>query len=210
MFFPETVPGAADQLSALTVKELREMARSIHSAQNDVTIRGYSSMKKADLVARLSLSDAWDFAELRVSALSWEDEQREMNEIRAEIAAEAAAAADELAAAETAAEDAVDARIRAEYEAASIDEAIDRDVEAGTYSRTNEVAILRDAPGRAIVTAAFDGRTVGGSIVRRGNRYMLVAGTIKIKANSLEKVAKRFAQRLGFHADVIDIDRTVC
>jgi hypothetical protein len=99
MFFPETVPGAADQLSALTVKELREMARSIHSAQNDVTIRGYSSMKKADLVARLSLSDAWDFAELRVSALSWEDEQREMNEIRAEIAAEAAAAADELAAA---------------------------------------------------------------------------------------------------------------
>jgi hypothetical protein len=80
----------------------------------------------------------------------------------------------------------------------------------GPWFHTNEVAILRDAPGRAIVTAAFDGRTVGGSIVRTGRRYMLTAGLITIKANSLVKLAKLFANRLGFHADVIDIDRAVC
>jgi hypothetical protein len=145
-------------------------------------VTGRSTMKKAELVKALSAPELSNLLELHFGIIEAETEEREMNEIRAEIAAEAA----------------------------TIDAAIDRDVEAGTYSRTNEVAILRDAPGRAIVTAAFDGRTVGGSIVRRRNRYMLVAGTIKIKANSLEKVAKRFAQRLGFHADVIDIDQTVC
>jgi hypothetical protein len=99
---------------------------------------------------------------------------------------------------------------KAKADATYIEEGLEQDAEAGTYSFTNEVAILRDAPGRAIVTAAFDGRTVGGSIVRIGRRYMLTAGRITIKANSLEKVAKLFAKRLGFRADVIDIDRTIC
>jgi hypothetical protein len=123
-----------------------------------------------------------------------------------------AAAADELSAAETVSEDAVDARTRAEYAAADAEAGELLDAVLGEYVEPTggEIAILRDAPGRAIVTAAFDGRTVGGSIVRQGNRYMLVAGTIKLKANSLNKLAKLFAKRLGFYADVIDIDRTVC
>lgn len=72
-------------------------------------------------------------------------------------------------------------------------------------SNSGEVAILRDAPGTAIVTAAFDGRTVGGTIVRKGKRLMLVAGHIKITGNSFEKVAKLFAKRLGFRAEIIDV-----
>lgn len=81
------------------------------------------------------------------------------------------------------------------------------DAEARTYSFVNEVAILRDAPGRAIVTAAFDGRTVGGSIVRKGKRLVLVAGTVTVTGNSFEKVAKLFAMKLGFRADRIDVAR---
>lgn len=92
-------------------------------------------------------------------------------------------------------------------EAAYIEEGLQADAEAGTYSFVNEVAILRDAPGRAIVTAAFDGRTVGGSIVRKGKRLVLKAGNITITATSFEKIAKRFALRLGFRADAIDVQQ---
>lgn len=145
-------------------------------------VTGRSTMKKAELVKALSAPELANLLELHFGIIEAENEEREMNAIRDEIAAEAAA----------------------------LDEAIDRDVEAGTYSYTNEVAILRDAPGRAIVTAAFNGQTVGGSIVRIGRCYMLTAGTITIKANTFEKIAKLFAKRLGFRADVIDIDRIVC
>lgn len=93
-------------------------------------------------------------------------------------------------------------------EAASIDEAIDRDVEAGTYSYTNEIAILRDAPGRAIVTAAFDRQTVGGSIVRKGKTLVLTAGSVRVTGNTFEKVAKRFAKALGFRVEIIDVARS--
>lgn len=91
--------------------------------------------------------------------------------------------------------------------AAYIEEGLQNDADAGTYSFVNEVAILRDAPGRAIVTAAFDGRTVGGSIVRKGKRLVLVAGTVTVTGNSFEKVAKLFAMKLGFRADRIDVAR---
>lgn len=96
----------------------------------------------------------------------------------------------------------------AQADAESIDEAIDRDVEAGTYSYTNEVAILRDAPGRAIVTAAFDGQTVGGSIVRKGKTLVLTAGSVRVTGNTFEKVAKRFAKALGFRVEIIDVARS--
>jgi hypothetical protein len=162
-------------LNDMTVSELRKLAAQFG-------IAGRSTMKKAELVKALSAPELANLLELHFGIIEAENEEREMNAIRAEIAAESAA----------------------------LDEAIDRDVEAGTYSYTNEVAILRDAPGRAIVTAAFDGRTVGGSIVRIGRRYLLTAGTITIKANSLEKLAKLFAKRLGFRADVIDVDRVIC
>lgn len=73
----------------------------------------------------------------------------------------------------------------------------------------NEVAVLRDAPGTAIVTAAFDGKTVRGFIVREGRRFVLTfAGSSTVTGSSYEKVAKRFAAKLGFRADVIDVSRS--
>jgi hypothetical protein len=150
------------------------------AAQFDIS--GRSTMKKAELIAALSADEFAGALAIMGGIAELEAEEREMSEIRAEIAAEAS----------------------------HIEEGIERDAAARTYTSVNEVAVLRDAPGRAIVTAAFDGRIVGGSIVRIGNRYLLTAGFITIKANSLNKVAKLFAKRLGFHADVIDIDRVVC
>jgi hypothetical protein len=144
-------------------------------------ITGRSTMKKAELVEALHAADVELL--LAIDEITPEQEARFAEQYNA---------------------------AKAQADAAYIEEGLEQDVEAGTYSFTNEVAILRDAPGRAIVTAAFDGRTVGGSIVRIGRRYMLTAGRITIKANSLEKVAKLFAKRLGFRADVIDIDRTIC
>lgn len=101
----------------------------------------------------------------------------------------------------------VDTRDEIAEQAAYIEEGLQADADAGTYSFVNEVAVLRDAPGRAIVTAAFDGRTVGGSIVRKGKRLVLVAGTVTVTGNSFEKVAKLFAMKLGFRADRIDVAR---
>lgn len=97
----------------------------------------------------------------------------------------------------------------ANAEAAYIEEGLQADAHDGTYSFVNEVAVLRHAPGRALVTAAFDGRTVGGSIFRKGKRLVLVAGLITITGKSYEQVAKRFAKRLGFHADAIDVARAI-
>jgi len=142
-------------------------------------VTGRSTMKKAELVKALSAPELANLLELHFGIIEAENEEREMNAIRDEIAAEAAA----------------------------LDEAIDRDVEAGTYSYTNEVAILRDAPGRAIVTAAFDGRTVGGSIVRKGKTLVLTAGSVRVTGNTFEKVAKRFAKALGFRVEIIDVAR---
>ena len=101
----------------------------------------------------------------------------------------------------------VDTRDEIAEQAAYIEDGLKADADAGTYSYTNEVAILRDAPGRAIVTAAFDGQTVGGSIVRKGKRLVLVAGTVTVTGNSFEKVAKLFAMKLGFRADRIEVAR---
>jgi hypothetical protein len=74
---------------------------------------------------------------------------------------------------------------------------------------TNEIAILRDAPGTAIVTAAFNGETVAGSIVRRGKRLVLTVTEldIRVKGTTFEQVAKRLAKAIGFHVDHIDVAR---
>lgn len=93
-------------------------------------------------------------------------------------------------------------------QAAYIEDELKADADAGTYSPVNEVAILRDAPGTAIVTAVFEGRTVGGSIVRKGKTLVLTAGTVTISGNSFEKVAKRLAAKLGFRAERIDVARS--
>lgn len=92
-------------------------------------------------------------------------------------------------------------------QAAHIEDGLKADADAGTYSFVNEVAILRDAPGRAIVTAAFDGKTVGGSIIRKGKRLVLRVGNITVTGNTFDKVAKRLASKLGFRADIIDVAR---
>lgn len=177
----QNLPEAQAILSGMTVKELREIARDIHKASNDVKIPGYTKMVKAELVRMLSFEDAWTFAEMRINRMNDEADEREMNEIRAEIAAEPVgveAVADMIA-----------------------------ERTANYPTGPNEVAILRDTPGRAIVTAAFAGTTVGGSIVRKGKRLVLRAGDVTVTGTTFEKVAKLFAQRLGFRADVIDVAR---
>jgi hypothetical protein len=178
-------------LNGKTVAELRSIA-----AQRDIA--GRSTMKKAELVQALYAADVELL--LAIDEITPEQEARFAEQYNAAKAA-ADAEAGEL----------LDAVLGAEVDndATYIEEGLEQDAEAGTYSFTNEVAILRDAPGRAIVTAAFDGRTVGGSIVRIGRRYMLTAGSVRVTGNTFEKVAKLFAKRLGFRADVIDIDRTV-
>jgi len=184
-------------LNDMTVSELRKLA-----AEYDIA--GRSTMKKAQLVAAIEFAYAKtdvEAGELLDAVLGTEADVAAQVQARIDAENEARAAAQRK-------------RNRTNYvsapevEAASIEEAIDRDVEAGTYNYTNEVAILRDAPGRAIVTAAFDGRTVGGSIVRRGKTLVLTAGSVRVTGNTFEKVAKRLAKALDFHADRIDVARS--
>lgn len=193
-------------LNLMTVSELRKLAAQFG-------IAGRSTMKKAELIAALSADEFAGSLEIMGGIAELEAEKREMNEIRAEIAAEDASVEETMRALANAEADAECERARrlaeydAEDEAAYIEDGLKADADAGTYSLVNEVAVLRDAPGRAIVTAAFDGRTVGGSIVRKGKRLVLVAGTITVTGNSFEKVAKLFAMKLGFRADRIDVAR---
>lgn len=168
-------------LSEMTVTQLREIAA-------DLDIFGRSKMKKADLIAAIEFAEAPSVDNIPGGVDTFADtfdHTAAVAKMRANIDAEE----EKKAAARR-------ARNRTNYAPAP-----------DAKPAVNEVAILRDAPGAAIITAAFDGRTVAGQIVRRGNRLMLVAGTIKITGSSFEKVAKRFAQRLGFRADVIDVAR---
>lgn len=164
-------------LNNMTVADLRKIAA-------ELDIPGRSTMKKADLIAAI------EFIQMK---------QVEMNETPASDPAFDHAA--------------VVAKMRANVDAEEEAKAAARRARNRTNyapapaAVVNEVAILRDAPGRAIVTAAFDGRTVGGSIVRKGKRPVLVAGNITVTGNSFEKIAKLFALRLGFRADRIDVAR---
>jgi len=179
-------------LTNMTVADLRKVAARFN-------IAGRSTMKKAELIRELSDPDIADVVELSISLDETAEIESDEVTMKSIIDAEADAVCEQ-------------ARRLAEYdaedEAAEIDAALDRDVEAGTYSYTNEVAILRDAPGRAIVTAAFDGRTVGGSIERRGKRLVCHAEGVQVTGNTFEQVAKRLAKALGFHADRIDVARS--
>lgn len=185
-----------EKLNSKNVAELRKLAACYG-------IAGRSTMKKAELIDKLI--DAGVETSLAIDEITPEQQARYAEQYNA-----AKAKTDVVGDAVTAMidQDAPE-RIRfdADDEAAYIEEGLQADAEAGTYSFVNEVAILRDAPGRAIVTAAFDGRTVGGSIVRKGKRLVLVAGTVTVTGNSFEKVAKLFAMKLGFRADRIDVAR---
>lgn len=194
-------------LNLMTVSELRKLAAQFG-------IAGRSTMKKAELIAALSADEFAGSLEIMGGIAELEAEEREMNEIRAEIAAEDASIEETMRALANAEADAECDRARriaeydAEDEAAYIEDGLKADADAGTYSFVNEVAILRDAPGRAIVTAAFDGQTVGGSIVRRGKTLVLTAGSVRVTGNTFEKVAKRFAKALGFRVEIIDVARS--
>lgn len=161
--------------------------------------------KQADEAERLGL---------HLTVTENEDGSRRVVDTRNEVAAEAESIEDTMQALANVEADAECERARrlaeydAEDEAAYIEDGLKADADAGTYTFVNEVAVLRDAPGRAIVTAAFNGTTVGGSIVRKGKRLVLTAGKVTVSATSFEKIAKRFAMKLGFFADRIDVARS--
>jgi hypothetical protein len=189
-------------LSSMTVPQLREIAAELY-------VNGRTKMRKAELIDAIEAhrQAEQDRAAERDDYLKMNDAERaqavaEMNE-RNRYKGD-----DEVNLSGMATMLGRDIFGTVEEQAAYIEEGIEADIDAGTYTPVNEVAILRDAPGTAIVTAAFDGRTVGGSIVRRGKRLVLMSGCGTITGTSFEKVAKRFAARLGFRADVIDVAKS--
>lgn len=200
-------------LSDMTVTQLREIAA-------DLDIFGRSKMKKADLIAAIEFAEAPSVDNIPGGVDTFADTFDHSAAV-AKLRANREAEEEERAVARR-------ARNRTNYAPApapksddvadSVSAMIEQDapnrirfnappVQQRPRAAVNEVAILRDAPGRAIVTAAFDGQTVGGEIKREGNRWVLRCGIIRLRANSLEKLAKLFAAQLGFRADVIDVAR---
>jgi Rho termination factor-like protein len=209
-------------LNDMPVTELRKLAASFG-------ISGRSTMKKAELVAALSAPEIVNFVELSVTVDKMDDAEaveaatKEHEDEEIDLTSTIDAVIDGWLPEEVNHSDhnphtdgrpaAID--VVGNSVAAMIDQLPPNRIRfnrppvqqfARTY--TNEVAILRDAPGRAIVTAAFDGRTVGGSIVRRGKTLVLTAGSVRVTGNTFEKVAKRLAKALDFHADRIDVARS--
>lgn len=196
-------------LASKTVAELRELAAQFR-------ITGRSTMKKADLVNVLSDDEHASLVEMRIGideitpeqSARYAEQYNAAKTQREAVAEQAAPAVHDHAAAVAQLRANIDAE---EEQKAAARRARNRSNYApapATEPAVNQVAILRDAPGTAIVTASFDGRTVGGSIVRRGSRLVLMSGSGTIVGTSFEKVARRFAARLGFHADVIDVAKS--
>lgn len=185
-----------EKLNSKNVAELRKLAACYG-------IAGRSTMKKAELIDKLI--DAGVETRLAIDEITPEQQAAYAEQYNATQAKRAddnhAAAVAQIRANIDAEEEkkaaARRARNRTDYAPAPVPE-----------PTVNEVAILRDAPGRAIVTAAFDGQSVGGSIVRKGKRLVLTAGKVTVTGNSFEKVAKRLAKALGFHAERIDVARS--
>ena len=192
-----------EKLNSKNVAELRKLAAYYG-------IAGRSTMKKAELVDKLI--DAGVETYFAINETTPEQQARyadQYNAAKAKTDVETPSAFEDAPPVRTYTDGSqtYGPYVTADDEAAYIEDGLKADADAGTYSFVNEVAVLRDAPGRAIVTAAFDGRTVGGSIVRKGKRLVLVAGTVTVTGNSFEKVAKLFAMKLGFRADRIDVVR---
>jgi hypothetical protein len=178
-------------LNDMTAPELRKLA-----AKFDIT--GRSTMKKAELVKALSVPELANLLELHFGIIEAETEEREMNAIREEIAAEASYI-----------EEGIERDEAADAEAGELlDDALGEYV-APTGSR-GQVAITKYSTHEAIATAAFDVDSIGGRVTRERGRWVLRDRNHTIRAKTLGKVAKLWAKKLGFHADAIDIDRTVC
>jgi hypothetical protein len=168
-------------LNDMTVTELRKLAASFE-------VSGRSTMRKAELVSAI---EAAEIAAESVELFKQADEQASKTDIDPELAAAVEAATKEH-----------------EDEEIDLTSTIDSMIEGWVAPKfANEVAILRDAPGRAIVTAAVDGQTFGASVKREGKRLVLTYGRVKLRARSYAALAKRFAGLLGFHADIIDVQR---
>jgi hypothetical protein len=161
------VPEAHDILNAMTAKELREIARSIHGASNDVKIPGYSKMVKAELVRMLSFSDAWYFVGLHIDQVERDTEERDER-------------------------------------AASDPENGNAQVHISRYT---------DGSARADAFITLNGFEYDAQIVRDGRSWVLYDNCgpkpLTIRAGSLNKIAKRWAKRLGAWADRIEITRAV-
>lgn len=145
-------------------------------------IAGRSTMKKAELIDKLI--DAGVETRLAIDEITPEQQARyaeQYNDAKAKAKADADAEAGALL-----------------------------DAVLGEYVEPvgGEVAILRDAPGRAIATAAHHGLTYGAEITREHGKLVLRHGKLfTLKANTYEKLAKLFAMKLGFRADRIDVAR---
>lgn len=144
------------ELNAMTVKELRKMAKDVHTIEA-ADMSGYSRMVKADLIDRLTSDQAMAAVELKLFAASL----------------------------------------------GSSTPAPEPTPEPQPFP--DEVVIQRDSPGSALITATFGGSVVAGLMNREGDRWAIGYGLESFRAGSLQKAAKKFAKRLGFHAENISI-----
>lgn len=140
-------------------------------------IAGRSKMTKAQLVRELNDPDIADVVELSISVAETDEITADTETMNAIADAEAG--------------DLLDAAL-GEY--------------VEPVSAHGEVAIMKYSANDAVATAAFDADSVGGHVTRERGRWVLrdnIGGPVRAK--TLNKVAKLWAKRLGFHATAIDV-----
>lgn len=183
---------AQNILSTMTVKELRDTAREIHKAANDVTIPGYSKMVKAELIRQLSFEDAWYFAEMLLSLNETADILADDDTMEAIAEAEAETEADESAETGAGKSDAVGDAV-----SAMLDQDAPNRIRFDADESTVDALVTRDAPGLGFVNLGTDENNVA-AVRRIRNRYELLtnSGDV-IRAGSIAKAVKRWAKRVG-------------
>jgi len=180
----EETDSMAEELSGMTVKELRSIAKEIAKANNGVEIRGYTTMRKAELVSLLTrtIDDVRYFTSLELERIERNAEEAELTEIKAEI----------------------------EAEAAYIEEGVERD-ESATDPELTAVIINRTG-GKSAHGTLYDGtRERYGSIKREGRFWVLRDLTdgklTQVKATTLIKLAKQWACSVDVWAEDIQVYR---
>lgn len=181
---PEETDSMAEELSGMTVKELRSIAKEIAKANNGVEIRGYTAMRKAELVSLLTrtIGDVRYFTSLELEKIERNAEEAELTEIKAEI----------------------------EAEAAYIEEGVERD-ESATDPELKSVTINR-TDGKSAHGILNEGtHERHGSIKREGRFWVLRDLTdgqlTQVKATTFNKLAKRWACNVGVWAEDIQVFR---
>lgn len=96
-------------------------------------------------------------------------------------------------------------------------EEVERELDAKIANGTSEqiadteddqptkVAVARTQPGKATATATYNGNELTAVIRKVGTRWELRDGNIHFRSGSLEKLSKKWARRLGFWADTIEV-----